>query len=279
LTELSLAALRLSFKARPLHPQMLRATSGVKPPHSKVRLFRGVRRPDACWNRAELSRTLFCFASPRYSNSKYRNSAQTQNTNPMSPAPLPRSFYARDPVAVARSLLGRLLLRRTAEGVSGGRIVETEAYLAAHDPACHAARGRTRKNASMFGPPGHAYVYPIHARYCFNVVTEPEDVASAVLIRAVEPLTGVAAMQLRRRREPLRDLASGPAKLCEALAIDRHLDGWDLTLGRQLWIADDAGPPVFRIAQSPRIGVTSAQDLPLRFFVAGSRFVSGRRHD
>jgi DNA-3-methyladenine glycosylase len=197
----------------------------------------------------------------------------------MFPAPLPRSFYAGDPVAVARSLLGQLLLRRTEEGVSGGRIVETEAYLAERDPACHAARGRTRKNASMFGPPGHAYVYPIHARYCFNVVTEPEEIASAVLIRAIEPLAGVEAMQRRRGRQSLRDLASGPAKLCEALAIDRRLDGWDLTLGEQLWIAADEERPAFRIAQSPRIGVTSAHDLPLRFFVVGSPLVSGRRHE
>jgi DNA-3-methyladenine glycosylase len=197
----------------------------------------------------------------------------------MNDTPLPRSFYDRDPIAVAQALLGKLLLRRTAAGLTGGRIVETEAYLAQHDPACHAARGRTRKNASMFGPPGHAYVYPIHARYCFNVVTEPEEVASAVLIRAIEPLAGLALMQQRRGRGALRELANGPAKLCEALAIDRQLDGWDLTLGRQLWIAEDdaAAPPASSIVQSPRIGVTSAHDLPLRFFLRDSPFVSGRK--
>ncbi|MCY2992178.1 MAG: DNA-3-methyladenine glycosylase [Planctomycetota bacterium] len=176
----------------------------------------------------------------------------------MASTPLPRSFYDRDSVSVAQALLGKLLLREMHEGLAVGRIVETEAYLAEHDPACHAARGRTRKNASMFGPPGHAYVYPIHARYCFNAVTEPEQIA---------------------RQDEIRALASGPAKLCEALAIDKRLDGWDLTLGEQLWIAEDDAdhPPAFRIAHSPRIGVTSGHELPLRFFVSGNPFVSGRR--
>lgn len=194
-------------------------------------------------------------------------------------APLSRCFYDREPIRVARELLGKLLLSRTREGVAGGRIVETEAYLAEDDPACHAARGRTRKNASMFGRPGRAYVYPIHARYCFNVVTEPAEVASAVLIRALEPLAGLDLMRLRRGREQLGELASGPAKLCEALAIDRRQDGWDLTLGRRLWIAEDTADalPALGIRQSPRIGVTSGHDLPLRFFISGNRFVSGPR--
>jgi DNA-3-methyladenine glycosylase len=128
----------------------------------------------------------------------------------------------------------------------------------------------------MFGPPGHAYVYPIHARYCFNVVTEPAGVASAVLIRAIEPVEGLELMRRRRGREALREVASGPARLCEALAIERPLDGWDLTLGERLWITD-GGTRVHRthqIACSPRIGVTAAADLPLRFFLQGSPFVS-----
>lgn len=193
--------------------------------------------------------------------------------------PLPRAFYDRHAAAVARDLLGKLLVRDTAQGRVSGRIVEAEAYLAADDSACHAARGQTRKNASMFGAPGHAYVYPIHSRYCFNVVTEPEGVASAVLVRAVEPLRGIALMQTRRGRQAYRDLASGPARLCEAFAIDRGLDGWDLTRGRQLWLADDgAGPlPAAAIGCSPRIGVTSAEHLPLRFYVRNHAQVSGPR--
>ena len=195
------------------------------------------------------------------------------------PRPLPRKFYDRHAADVARDLLGKLLVRETAEGPVSGRILETEAYLAADDSACHAARGKTRKNASMFGPPGHAYVYPIHSRYCFNVVTEPEGVASAVLVRAVEPLTGLTLMQTRRGRDVLRELASGPAKLCEAFDIDRRLDGWDLTLGRQLWIVDDGVPPVpaASIGCSPRIGVTSAEHLPLRFYIRSHALVSGPR--
>jgi len=195
------------------------------------------------------------------------------------PRPFPQKFYDRHAADVARDLLGKVLVRETAEGVRRGRILEVEAYLAADDPACHASRGKTRKNASMFGPPGHAYVYPIHSRYCFNVVTEPEGVASAVLIRAVEPLAGLQQMQNRRQRQHVRDLASGPARLCEAFDIDRRLDGWDLTLGRQLWIVDDGAPPPLdeSVGRSSRIGVTSAEHLPLRFYIRSHALVSGPR--
>lgn len=193
---------------------------------------------------------------------------------------LPRSFYDRSVVEVARDLLGKLLVRRTPEGLTSGRIVETEAYLAAGDSACHAARGRTRRNASMFGPPGHAYIYSIHSRWCLNAVTEPQNVPSAVLIRAIEPLAGADLMRLRRGRDKLLDLARGPARLCEALALDRTMDGWDLTLGRRLWISAEPESAVAsaRIATSPRIGVTSAHDLPLRFFLAENPFVSKRNN-
>ena len=194
-------------------------------------------------------------------------------------SPLPRSFYDRPVVTAARDLLGKRLLRETVEGLVGGRIVEAEAYLAADDPACHAAKGQTRKNAAMFGLPGHAYVYSIHARYCLNAVTEPEGVPSAVLIRALEPLDGVPFMAGRRRTQKLLDLTRGPARLCEALDLDRRYNGWDLTTGRELWIADDPQYELaeHQIAVSPRIGVTSAHELPLRFYVAGSPFVSGSR--
>lgn len=198
-------------------------------------------------------------------------------TNRMAANPLPREFYDRDPVEVAQELLGSVLIHQTDEGLVTGRIVEAEAYLAQDDSACHASRGRTRKNASMFGPPGRAYVYPIHARYCFNVVTEPEEVASAVLVRAVEPLDGIPLMKQRRARNRVVEMASGPAKLCEAFDIDRDLDGWDLTRGEQFWIEKDGdsdlGP--WAVGCSKRIGVTSAHDLALRFFFKGNAFVSG----
>lgn len=191
---------------------------------------------------------------------------------------LPRSFFERDVVLVARELLGQLLVRRSRQGVCVGRIVETEAYLAAGDSACHSFRGKTKKNATMFGRPGLVYVYPIHARYCMNVVTEATGRASAVLIRAVQPLAGIAMMQRRRGVEKRTDLCRGPARLCEALDVDRRFDGWDFTRGKRLWLASDSSPLAAQeIACSTRIGVTSAEDAELRFFVAGNHFVSGRR--
>lgn len=188
------------------------------------------------------------------------------------------NFYDRDPREVARDLIGKLLVRRTSQGLCRGVIVETEAYLAAGDPASHSYRGRTRKNATMFGRAGLLYVYPIHGRHCLNAVTESRDIASAVLIRAVLPLQGIELMQ-QRRECPLSDLARGPARLCEAFAVDRRLDGWDLTRGTRIWIEqpDDAEVSNQNIAVSPRIGVTSAHDLELRFFLNGSPFVSGPR--
>jgi DNA-3-methyladenine glycosylase len=194
--------------------------------------------------------------------------------------PLPRSFYDRDVVQVARELLGKRLIRVIGRDLAAGRIVEVEAYLARNDPANHAHRGNTRRNASMFGPPGHAYVYAIHARFCLNVVTEPPGVPSAVLIRAIEPLKGLGLMRRRRDRDDDRNLARGPGRLCEALDIDRSLDGWDLTRGQQLWLASDpdAEPEDGDIIATTRVGVTAAKDLRLRFLVPASRFVSRGIH-
>ncbi len=193
------------------------------------------------------------------------------------PPPLVREFYDRPPVVVAQELLGKLLWRETAEGVVGGRIVETEAYLGGEDPAAHSYRGKNNRNAVMFGPPGFLYVYSIHSRYCMNAVTEEEHKPTAVLIRACEPLFGVELMQRRRGKERLTDLTTGPARLCESLAIDRRWNGWDLTHGKEIWIAADpnplsTSPPV---VVTPRIGVTSAKDERLRFCYAEHPFVSG----
>jgi DNA-3-methyladenine glycosylase len=193
---------------------------------------------------------------------------------PTKPCPLDRPFYDRDPVIVARELLGKRLVSKTRDGLTAGRIVEVEAYLSANDPACHAARGMTRRNASMFAPAGLAYVYSIHSRWCFNVVTMPEGVPSAVLIRAVEPLEGLALMHARRVGAPRPlELARGPARLCQALGIDRQLDRHDLTVGRRLWIEDAPGER-FDVRVTPRIGISSAQELPLRFLVADNPYVS-----
>lgn len=190
---------------------------------------------------------------------------------------LPRSFYDRDVVLVAQELLGKLLVRRARVGIRVGRIVETEAYLAEGDRACHSFRGKTKKNATMFGRPGLVYVYSIHARYCMNAVTETQGRASAVLIRAIEPLVGIEVMRQQRGVEKVTDLCRGPARLCEALGVDRQLDGWDITRGQRLWIAEDSAYDVepTDMSRSSRIGVTSAKELALRFFIDGSPFVSG----
>jgi DNA-3-methyladenine glycosylase len=185
--------------------------------------------------------------------------------------PLERSFYARPTVEVARALLGKTLVH----GAAAGRIVETEAYLGGEDLAAHASRGVTPRTRVIFGPPGHAYVYLIYGMYeCLNVVAEPEGVPGCVLIRALEPAAGVAAM--RRRRPGVRSvhrLADGPGKLTRAMDITRKHNGCDLTRGPVL-ICDAGAPARFEIGVSPRVGVRHCADWPLRFFVAGSPFVS-----
>lgn len=184
-------------------------------------------------------------------------------------------FFSRNVVDVARELLGMRLCRRSRRGLTAGLIVETEAYLAAGDSAAHSFRGPNRKNAAMFGPAGRAYVYTIHARQCVNVVTEQQGQGSAVLIRAVEPTTGIELMQARRGLRAMTDLCRGPARLCEAFDIGRDLNGWSLTENRRLWIEPSEGSEPLRFATSPRIGVTSAHDRLLRFFVPDNNFVSG----
>jgi DNA-3-methyladenine glycosylase len=193
---------------------------------------------------------------------------------------LQREFYNRDPITVAKELLGKVLVRETPEGVTAGVIVETEAYLAQGDPANHAFRGMTSRNKSMFGPPGHAYVYRIHQVCCLNVVTEPEGVPSAVLIRALMPIEGIEMMRERLGRFDSLP-TTGPGKLCKAMAIDLSLDGWDLTLGEQLWVVEGNEPIEFAesdIAVTTRIGVTAAKDLPLRFFLKRQPFVNFVSH-
>lgn len=204
--------------------------------------------------------------------SKDMDEAYLQNSRPLKPA-----FYRRSADLVAPKLLGCCLVRVTPEGITTGWIVETEAYLPDNDPASHAARGQTPSNRSMFAAPGTAYVYPIHAKHCFNVATDREGIGSAVLIRAVEPCCGDTVIESRRGTARRVDWCRGPARLCQAFAIDRQLDGRDMTTAETLWITQGLSPP--RISRSPRIGVTSAQESPLRFFVDGNRYVSGRRGD
>lgn len=189
---------------------------------------------------------------------------------------LARQFFDRDPITVARALLGKLLIRDDGGQLLVGRIVETEAYLSTADPASHAYRGRTPRNTAMFGLPGHAYVYAMHRYHCLNVVTEGEGVPSAVLLRAVEPLQGMDVMSPRRNTTRYGNLASGPGKLCQAFAIGRSLDQWSLTEGRCLWLGEPLAETDIDVAVTPRIGVTSAQELPLRFCDALSAHLSRR---
>ena len=187
-------------------------------------------------------------------------------------------FYGRSTPKVARDLMGKLLVRTLSRRRLIGRIVEAEAYLAKGDPACHAARGRTKSNAAMFGPPGRAYVYPIHSLHCFNAVTGADGVGTAVLIRAVEPIEGIELMQKHRQRDKRLELARGPGRLCQAFAIDRRFDHWNLTKGRQLWLASDGTQLVDKkISTSKRIGISSGTKLQLRFFLRGCPYVSGIR--
>ena len=186
---------------------------------------------------------------------------------------LPRKFYDRDTVTVARELLGKILVH----GRVAGRIVETEAYLGGDDLASHSARGITKRTRIIFGPPGHAYVYFIYGMHeCLNFVVGPEGTAGAVLIRAAEPLAGIELMQQRRLgRSTIAKLASGPGNLTLAFGITRAQNGADVTRGA-LVVRECAQQPAFEIRVTPRIGIRLCADLPLRFTIAGNPSVSGR---
>ena len=195
------------------------------------------------------------------------------------PPPLPRDFYRADTTAVARSLLGKALLCREGRSIAGGIIVETEAYLKTGDPSCHSHHGPTPRSVSMYARGGTLYVYAIHGRYCLNVVTEEKGEGCAVLIRAIEPVWGIAAMRRRRSRERVIDLTTGPAKMCEALGVDLRQNGTDMVDRPRVWIgqADLADTQPFSIVTTPRIGISRGVEMPLRFLVDRNRFVSGRK--
>lgn len=173
------------------------------------------------------------------------------------PRTLPRRFYARHPLVVARELLGQTLVREHEGEQLRGMITEVEAYLGSEDSASHAFRGPTRRNAAMFGPPGHAYVYFVYGmHHMLNVVTGPPGIPWAILVRAVYPLAGIETMVRLRGRG--RDIAGGPGKLAQAFAVDRDLDSWDLTRGEQLWIAPANTVPDHAVVTAPRVGIDYA---------------------
>lgn len=198
---------------------------------------------------------------------------------------LSRDFFERHPSIVARALMGKVLQRRLASGeILSGRIVEAEAYLGADDAAAHAAAGKTPRNAVLFGPAGHAYVYFTYGmHYCMNISCQPDGRAGCVLLRALEPLQGEEQMAQLRGMAALdhakrKLLASGPGRLCQALGISRERDnGKDLISGDcDLQVLDDGFRPG-KVLRTTRVGITRSTELPLRFLLAGNRFVSGKK--
>lgn len=190
--------------------------------------------------------------------------------------PLARLELPADTAVLARTLIGKLVVRELPEGVLSGRIVETEAYVVG-DAAGHGYRGMTERNRSLFLERGHAYVYLAYGvSYMLNVSSEVQGIGTGVLIRALEPLEGIPIMRLNRGVERLRDLARGPGRLAKALLIDRSLDGLDLCRQGPLWLASDDYEPG-DIGQSIRIGISKDADRLLRFYLKGSPFVSGPR--
>lgn len=196
---------------------------------------------------------------------------------------LDRKFYNRPTLKVAKELLGKYLVVQKDGYNLSGKIVETEAYIGFRDPASHAYRGMTPRNEVMFGDPGYAYIYITYGmHHCLNLVTENCGYPAAVLIRALEPADGIELMKKRRGRQKLKDLASGPAKLCQAFAIDRKLNGADMC--SNIIYVEDRGEVVGRIASSSRIGISvidrsasggkEGKQKKWRFYVKNNEFVS-----
>ncbi|MDC0977669.1 DNA-3-methyladenine glycosylase [bacterium] len=186
---------------------------------------------------------------------------------------IPRKFYNRDSVKVAKELLGSYLSLKAPKGTIFGKIVETEAYHQ-NDPASHSHRGITPRNKPMFGPPGHAYVYFVYGMYfCFNVTTEPEGYGGAVLIRAIEPIKGIEIMQKNRKQKNISNLTNGPGKLAQAYGITKKHNGWDLTKSK-LKILENNKKEDIKIIKCKRIGISQAEHALMRFYIKGNPFVS-----
>lgn len=198
------------------------------------------------------------------------------NSNSSACVPLPRSFYEEAPEKVARKLLGKMMIRRFEGKLLSGIIVEVEAYLSENDPASHNFKGKTKRNTVLFGEAGHAYVHSMRQYYLIDIVTESIDNPSSVLIRALEPIEGLVEMQITRRTSDPLKLASGPSRLCQALSIDKVLNGQDVTDSESPLIitSADVSKSQRLISVSPRIGISKASDSLLRFYIKDNPHVS-----
>jgi len=191
--------------------------------------------------------------------------------------PLPRRFYTRETLTVAEGLLGKQLVRYTNNSRLMGKIVEVEAYRGSDDPGSHAYRGITPRNRLMFGKGGFAYVYFTYGmHHCFNVVTERENVPGAVLIRALEPISGIETMRKNRETENMLNLTNGPAKLTKAMNITKKQNGLDLTRSKELFICEPKVKEKFEVVSTKRIGIKVGADKPWRFYIKNNKFVSRR---
>jgi DNA-3-methyladenine glycosylase len=193
---------------------------------------------------------------------------------PLNSYQINRDFYSRHPLITAPDLIGKILTRIYKNQKISGRIVEVEAYLGMKDPASHAFHGQTKRNASLYKSPGTAYVHTIHQQKCLDIVVEDINTPSSVLIRALEPMTGIKYMKSNRNQTNLMSLTSGPGKLTQALKIDLQYDGYDLTQpSSQLYIEEDGYIPE-KIEFGPRIGISKAKELEYRFYIPNNPYLS-----
>lgn len=189
--------------------------------------------------------------------------------------PLPRKFYLQDTITVAKNLLGKIIVKKEGKKFLAGKIVETEAYIGEHDPACHAYQKFTERSSTLYEIGGKIYVYFVYGNYyCFNIVTEEEGKGNAVLIRAVEPLKGIEIMRIRRPKAKSDfELTNGPSKFCLAFDIDDRIHRKDIT-GNEIFVSLSEKKEKFQIAISKRIGLNVGVDFPYRFFIKDNPFVT-----
>ena len=184
-----------------------------------------------------------------------------------------KHFFSRDTITTARDLLGCMLIHKSPEGLAGGYIVETEAYLGQEDPACHSYKGKTKRNEVMFLGAGLVYVYLIYGMYyCLNFTSNSGDKPEAVLIRALEPVTGIETMEKNRNKAKLKELCSGPGKLAQALGIDMGINGTEV--GDKITVYERTNELENNIIATTRVGISQAADLPLRFYIKDNQFIS-----